>query len=132
MKHRLQNGRIVSLPTVDPPAIESCDGCGACCRYTGLPPFSPISTPADEDIMSAMSPAAVESIAEYQMKLAKGEVEDRMRMFGIANPATDIPCLWYDAAKKCCSHYDDRPTACRNFRVGGAPCRATRQAFGVA
>jgi uncharacterized protein len=130
VKYGIRAGKVVSLPTVQTPSQLDCSACGACCKYTGLPPFSPITNPEDEAIMRAMSAAAGETLVEYQKaRIAGGE--DRLRMMGVANPATDIPCLWFDAELVKCKFYDDRPTACRQFKVGGAACSATRSAYGV-
>ena len=37
-------------------------------------------------------------------------------------------CLWYDADRRCCGHYEWRPQICRDYELGGVACVALREA----
>jgi Fe-S-cluster containining protein len=37
------------------------------------------------------------------------------------------PCIWYDPATRRCSHYEWRPTICRDFAIGSTACLEVRQ-----
>ncbi|MEP3478740.1 MAG: YkgJ family cysteine cluster protein [Fuerstiella sp.] len=90
------------------PIIESCDGCGACCRQTPLPPFQP-----GEEVQRA--------VPELFLK----PVQDRQRA---GQQFELIPCVWFDQVTQLCQHYEYRPSACRNFQISSFECHAARNA----
>ena len=74
---------------------ESCEGCGACCMYVGVPPFSE------------------EELRGLDMKTL-GEIR-------FNDDREWCPCIWLDGNKKC-SRYDERPKTCRDFERGSSAC----------
>jgi Fe-S-cluster containining protein len=46
-------------------------------------------------------------------------------------PSYGSPCLWYDASTARCRHYELRPSACRDFILGGPDCLDARRRAGV-
>jgi uncharacterized protein len=38
-------------------------------------------------------------------------------------------CTAIDQARMCCSIYEQRPVACRSFKMGGPYCRAVREEY---
>lgn len=90
------------------PIIESCDGCGACCRQTPLPPFQPgeaVRRSIPDDLMQAVH-ERIQAELEFSL----------------------IPCVWFDEASNLCQHYEYRPDACRRFELSSFECHAARNA----
>ncbi len=93
------------------PVIESCDGCGACCEFTPVPPFQP-GEEAAKDVPD-------ELLHSVRQRIAADKHFD------------PLPCVWYDTATRQCRHYDLRPDACRTFEIGGDLCRLSRFDAGI-
>lgn len=105
------------------PVIESCDGCGACCRVVALPPFVREFGGEGEE--------AWERLRWDRPDLRAGFLEAEAARKASGGPSFGTPCLWYDGATGRCRHYDFRPRACRAFEVGGVDCRGARRRAGV-
>jgi Fe-S-cluster containining protein len=103
--------------------IDSCDGCGACCRVVTHPPFRTDFGTAGEDAWERLRwerpDLLAELIAEERARRASGR------------PDYGTPCTWYDAETGRCRHYDYRPRACREFAVGGVDCLDARRRAGI-
>ena len=105
------------------PIIESCVGCGACCRLATSPPFRRVFDGAGED--------AWERLRWERPDLRAGLLAaGRARRAG-GGPSSGTPCLWFDADAGRCRHHDYRPRACREFAVGGGDCRDARRREGI-
>ena len=94
----------------DLPVIDSCDDCGACCMLTPVPPFQPGEEIARDVPDELLTPIHERIAADQQFEL--------------------IPCVWYEADTKKCSHYEYRPKACRDFEMGSDLCRISRWEIG--
>ena len=105
------------------PIIESCEGCGACCRVVTRPPFRRDFDEAGEDAWERLRWDRPDLYAE----ILADERGSRAR----GGPTFGTPCLWLDAATGRCRHYEDRPRACREFALGGVDCRDARRRAGV-
>lgn len=90
------------------PIIESCEGCGACCRQTPVPPF--------EDAEEIQREVPEEYLIPVQERIQSGE---HMEV---------AACVWFDAERGLCRHYEFRPEACRRFEVSSFECHAARNA----
>lgn len=93
------------------PVLNSCDGCGACCRTVSVPPFridhlvnEPFERNVPKELIDGFLPAW------------------EVRLF-----VTESPCLWFDEATLRCRHYELRPQACRDFELNSPSCIAVRQ-----
>ncbi|MEZ6063516.1 MAG: YkgJ family cysteine cluster protein [Planctomycetaceae bacterium] len=93
------------------PLIESCEGCGACCEFTPVPPFQPGEEAAKN--------VPDELLAAVRERIAADQHFDK------------VPCVWYDRSLRRCRHYDLRPDACRAFEIGGDLCRLSRWDAGI-
>ena len=101
------------------PVIESCDGCGACCFEQGSPPgyllilcqpetIEPDGPFADDLQRFKDLPAnAIRDLLEYRERLLRGEVSG------------DGICIWFNVETRRCSHYEHRPSICREEVVPG-------------
>ena len=107
----------------DLPVIESCIGCGACCRVVTLPPFVRVFGAEGEEAWERLRWDRPELQAEFL-------AAERARKASGA-PSFGTPCLWYDSGSGRCRHYDHRPKACRAFAVGSIDCRDARRRAGV-
>ena len=96
--------------TPDLPLLESCDGCGACCRHLIVPPF----------IMSGGRNEAEEKGVPPEL------IEEWLPRWRVRFELPESPCSWYDPATARCLHYAMRPDACRAFEINSAACRASR------
>ena len=101
------------------PIVDSCDGCGACCRVVTLPPFRRVFDGEGEEAWERLRwdrPDLLAAIlAEERTRKATG-----LASFG-------SPCLWLDDNRLRCLHHDLRPKACREFDVGGIDCLGARR-----
>lgn len=88
--------------------VENCDGCGACCRQTPVPPFEP-----GEEVQR--------SVPEQLMRPVRERIQAGLE-FEL------IPCVWFDVETELCQQYDHRPAACRRFEVNSFECHAARNA----
>jgi Fe-S-cluster containining protein len=113
----------MSVPHAGLPVIESCDGCGACCRVVTSPPFYFVFEQEGEE--------AWERLKRERPDLVAGLVADYKSRRAAGRPSYGTPCLWYDAQTARCRHYEYRPLACREFEVGGEDCRDARRRAGV-
>jgi uncharacterized protein len=104
------------------PVITSCEGCGACCQVVTLPPFR-CGFDEHEDAWERLKWDCPELCAEL---LAR---ERALKMDGA--PLFGSPCLWYDAARCACMHYEFRPRACREFAMDGQDCHDARRRAGL-
>ncbi|MFO0908968.1 MAG: YkgJ family cysteine cluster protein [Isosphaeraceae bacterium] len=105
------------------PLIESCEGCGACCRVVGVPPFLRRFDAEGEERWEALRrdrPRLVEELENHERAL---------RSEGL--PREGRPCLWFDAEILGCRHYDWRPQACREFAINSVDCHDARRRAGV-
>lgn len=93
------------------PVIESCEGCGQCCRNQPYPPFT---YPFDDGDDRAPEP----HLSQIRESVLAGARSD------------DAPCLWLGSDGKC-MHYAIRPEICRDFEMGGEACRRIRIETGV-
>jgi uncharacterized protein len=103
--------------------IDSCDGCGACCRVVTLPPFRRTFDEDGEEAWERLRWEHPDLLAEI---LARSR---SLRTLGL--PTSGSPCLWFDEETLRCRHHDLRPAACRAFEVGGIDCRDARRRAGV-
>lgn len=105
------------------PIIESCDGCGACCRVVSRPPFRRVFDEGGEDTWERL---------KWERPDLRAEIlaDDRARR-AAGGPDHGTPCLWLDAETRRCRHYEYRPRACRDFALGGDDCRDARRRAGV-
>lgn len=93
------------------PIIENCDGCGACCRLTPVPPFIP-----GEEVERDVPREFLQPILD---RVAADQHFDR------------LSCVWYSQEMEQCVHYDLRPEACRKFEISSDLCRGARWDIGV-
>jgi Fe-S-cluster containining protein len=105
------------------PVIESCDGCGACCRVVTLPPFRRDFDEGGEDAWERLRWERADLLAELL------DADRARRTAG--SPSYGTPCLWFDAETGRCRHYEYRPHACRAFTLGGRDCRDARRRAGI-
>ena len=100
-----------------------CRKCGKCCEMLGYPPFlqqleergvhGGNEHPVDYLDMPEDIPAKLRR--EYQGYVAAvraGRTIDRS--------GEKLPCFWWDAETKSCTHYQYRPRVCRAFSCGKA------------
>ncbi|MDB4759904.1 YkgJ family cysteine cluster protein [bacterium] len=108
------------------PTISDCNSCGICCLNMGYPSYvttahsetgqagSDINEQAWVDMPESLKQELLLYIQNYQAP-PKGEL--------------DGPCVWYDAARRCCKHHEHRPQVCRDFSVGGKGCLEWRSHY---
>jgi Fe-S-cluster containining protein len=105
------------------PVIESCEGCGACCRVVTSPPFRRVFDGDGEEAWERLRwdrpDLLAEILADARARKANGDAS-----FG-------TPCLWFDAANARCRHYELRPRACMEFALGGLDCHGARRRAGI-
>ena len=105
------------------PVIESCEGCGACCRVVTSPPFRRIFNEGGEEAWERLRwdrpDLLAEILAAEAARKASGE------------PSFGSPCLWFDAGSGRCRHHELRPRDCREFAVGGVDCLDARRRAGI-
>jgi uncharacterized protein len=121
---------LTTLPVI---SDLSCEGCGYCCTYVGVPPGYGrfyFGEPTDTDWAStdgvrwqAMPDDVMAELTTYRDDVIDGRVEDRS--------IEVTPCLWYDPSARQCRHYEWRPQICRDFQAGGPTCRAIRKGEGI-
>lgn len=112
------------------PVIESCEGCGACCREQCSPPgyvmmlahgTGGYPDPEDIERFKNLPEEVMATIVEHLEKLRSGE----------RGRNGDTPCIWFDKQKRQCRHYEHRPNICRGLEVGSDGCRFWRQEYNV-
>ena len=97
------------------PLLDSCDGCGACCRHMIVLPFV-ISADRNEP--------AERSVPEDLL-------EELLPRWRVRLDLPEAPCLWFDPETLRCRHYDLRPDACRAFEINSPSCHASREKWGM-
>lgn len=103
------------------PLIKDCHDCGACCLEQEA---LPIHLVGDGFRMESVSPLPEELKAELLQTIERFEKEGW--------PEDGSPCIWYDAEKKGCKHYNHRPVLCRDeLKVGDEGCRRWRKSKGI-
>lgn len=114
--------------TLDLPIIDSCDGCGACCREQVSPPMysywlhhPELQTSEDEDAI------IVRNLSVDLKRELLGYVESRLG----ATTENDGPCIWLDEESGRCKHYEVRPSICVDFERGSEACHEWRKQFNV-
>jgi Fe-S-cluster containining protein len=105
------------------PVIESCDGCGACCRAVSRPPFRRVFDEGGEEAWERLKWDRPDLMAEVL-------ADERARRTA-GGPFFGTPCTWYEPATGRCRHYEYRPHACRAFEIGSVDCRDARRRAGV-
>ena len=106
------------------PVIESCEGCGACCRVVSSPPFRRVFDENGEDAWERLRWERPDLLAEIL-----ADTKDRRLRGG---PFFGTPCTWFDAETGRCRHYEYRPRACHEFEMGGVDCHDARRRESVA
>lgn len=103
------------------PVINNCDDCGACCTGQAALPVHLVHDDKPEYRLPGCKPLPPELRAEL-----KATVERMLRDKSF--PPDGTPCIWYDAEKKQCRHYEYRPTLCRDeVKPGDEACRRWRK-----
>ncbi len=115
---------IMSQFPAELPVIDSCDGCGACCRVVVRPPYYRVFEELWEDAWERLRRGRPDLLAAL-IASEKADQEAGLPDYG-------RPCQWYDAATARCLHYEYRPLACHEFEVGGEDCRDARRRAGIA
>ncbi|WP_437192693.1 YkgJ family cysteine cluster protein [Planctomicrobium sp. SH527] len=93
------------------PALDSCDGCGACCHTVSAPPYQidhVRNEPAEKGVPQAL---LLDILPAWEIRLL----------------VDHSPCPWFDAANRQCQHYEIRPDACRDFEINSPSCHAVRE-----
>jgi Fe-S-cluster containining protein len=98
------------------PVLESCDGCGACCRHMIVPPFV---------LSGGRNEAAEKGVPSALIDELRPLWDTRLLL-------PESPCLWFDETTLRCRHYDLRPDACRDFERNSDPCRECRRKWDIA
>ena len=108
--------------------IETCEGCGACCRRQGSPPgFAACLSgqterayPEDLEILASAPASLVSELADHYRRAALS-----------GDTRLGKPCLWFDETTRGCRHYEFRPILCREFERGSVACHDWRRRLGV-
>lgn len=113
------------------PVIQSCDGCGACCLEQESPPgylgmaFNGLDAAYDDEDRDRY---------ENMPADARKKIEDYaafMESNGWEHPNNSI-CIWFDEETRKCSHYEWRPSICRDeLEINDEGCRTWRQHYGI-
>ena len=111
MSSELRRSLLVLLP-------DSCEGCGLCCEGIGSPVVLYASRPGLGDL-HPFRPAdlpfeLIEEIDLHFSGLTRGQEPQEK-------------CLWFDAERRMCRHYDYRPQVCRDYELGGHACLLRRR-----
>lgn len=105
------------------PVVESCVGCGACCRFVTSPPFRRVFDGDGEDAWQRLRWERPDLVAEI--------AADAQARRAAGAPSYGTPCLWYDGERGTCRHYELRPRCCRDFAVDSLDCHDARRRAGV-
>jgi Fe-S-cluster containining protein len=101
------------------PVIDSCDDCGACCQVVSRPPFRRSFDEGGEDAWERLKWDRPDLLAAF--------LADELARDATGGPYYGTPCIWFDAPKGRCLHYEYRPRAGREFEVGEQDCRDARR-----
>lgn len=124
----IASGMCVPTPL---PLLDTCDGCGACCREPGAPP---------DYVALRLNPqfAKEPSFTEDALRLAALPEEaarlldEYLRAVDLGSVPSNGACVWYDPGTKRCRFYEHRPSTCRVFERGSQGCHIYRRRHGVA
>ncbi|WP_437185780.1 YkgJ family cysteine cluster protein [Planctomicrobium sp. SH668] len=95
--------------------LQDCGGCGACCRTVSAPPYR---------IDHEYNELAIRNVPQELVDEILPAWEIRLRV-------SDSPCPWFDESTLRCSHYEIRPTACRDFELNSPSCYAVRLEYQI-
>lgn len=96
------------------PILESCEGCGACCRTISAPPFR---------IDHLRNEPQERGVPQHL-------IDEFLPAWQIRFQVSDVACMWFDETTLQCRHYEIRPTACRDFELNSPYCHAVRDEYG--
>ena len=101
------------------PVVDSCEGCGVCCRQVGHPPYF-------------WHPHHGHTVDEH-WKLVPEELRKEVldHIDQLVEPDFGTPCIWFDAETRRCRHHEIRPNVCRDFEVGSKECIRLRIDHGI-
>jgi uncharacterized protein len=99
---------------------DTCDKCGLCCTGIGSPVLLYVSYP-DLSVAHPFRPTdlpqeLIDEIDAHFLGLHRGQEPQEQ-------------CLWFDAEKLCCRHYDWRPQVCRDYELAGEACLLRREEY---
>lgn len=106
--------------------VPSCEGCGACCRTIGLPPFEAPNPALGIPLRGELSERQRADAEVFERMPAALRAEHAGLVRALAADPTGAPCPWLDPDTKACRHYEFRPANCRAWVVGSAGCHAMR------
>jgi len=86
----------------------TCDDCGLCCMAMTTPPFTP-------EELKQLEPELKEQVITHRRSV---------RAWG---GGKKTPCMWLDLLTGKCKHYEDRPSLCRNAKIGDPFCLEARE-----
>lgn len=77
--------------------MADCDNCGACCREQDSPPgyvaiLAGIDWPDQDDV--------------ERVRMMPVELRDELRHYMDGRHTDGAPCLWHDAERRTCRHYE--------------------------
>jgi uncharacterized protein len=110
------------------PVVDSCDGCGACCRHLGYPSYLLGSYLLGDRQYYPPEPAWVR-LPKY-LKLEVLETIFRLNRLRDQMGYFEQPCIWL-TPEGTCKHYRHQPEVCREFEVGGEDCLRMRREHGI-
>ncbi len=103
------------------PLVKSCDDCGACCTGQCALPIHLVNEHAGIEPVSPLPPELADELRETVARFQRD-----------GWPDDGSPCIWYDAEKRQCKHYEHRPELCRDeVKVGDTACLKWRKAVGI-
>lgn len=91
--------------------VQDCAECGACCEYMCHPPFM-------RDDVGLKPEQAWVGLPQ--------DLRNQVLLHHANHPDYDGPCMWL-ADNGTCRHYEHRPQACRDFKVGSKDCLDVRR-----
>ncbi len=118
---------------IDPhtlPAIESCEGCGACCSVQGAPPdyvALSLNPHFKNDPSFAEDFKRFSSLDGEPLRLLKGYLRESAN----GSIPKDGPCIWLDETGAGCHFYELRPSTCRVFEINSPGCLYYRKLPGI-
>jgi Fe-S-cluster containining protein len=103
------------------PLIKDCNDCGQCCHGQEALPVSWYLAPLHPQGDPAILPPEL-----------RRELECMLAFFKLHGFPVGTPCVWFDAEKKQCKHYEHRPELCKTeLMPGDETCRRIRQKAGM-
>ena len=114
--------------TASLPVIQSCDGCGACCREQESPPMYLFILSGNFEVDENDEDTIRARALPDDLKRELLEYGERIRT-GQPHPRGGI-CLWFDEITRKCRHYELRPSICREgVEVGDEACLSWRDQY---